>query len=187
MTCPTTPLTDEQKARICGVLTIGCDWQTAADLVGCTFAEIRRAMQADAGFAVSVRRAEARAELAHMRTVQDAAKEAKNWRASVWWMERHAPDRYGPRGAGEITARQLKAFTALMADILAGDASSPDSRQQLLARLSQLNDSVAQLLREEQPPESEAFALPAPQSTTTATDSSDGFDDSSDEVDDASP
>ena len=91
----TPALTDEQKGQICGILSVGCDRETAANFVGCSLADIRRAMQHDRAFAANVRRTEAGVELSHMRTVQEAAKEAKNWRASVWWLERRSPERFG--------------------------------------------------------------------------------------------
>ena len=73
-------------------------------------------MRQDRAFAAQLRRTEAGAELAHMGTVKEAAKEAKNWRASVWWLERHAPDRFGPRGAGTVTVRQLDEFLNVLTE-----------------------------------------------------------------------
>src|SRR4051812_28378597 len=98
-----TTLTDAQKGQICGILSVGCDRETAANFAGCTTADIGRTMRDDPAFAAHVHRTEAGCEMGHMRTVQEAAKDAKNWRASVWWMERHAPERFGPRGAGVVT------------------------------------------------------------------------------------
>jgi hypothetical protein len=160
MTCDLIPidLTDEQKSTICGVFSVGCDWATAANFVGCSLSDIRRAMRADAHFAADIRRAEAGTELSHMRTVQQAAKDVKNWRASVWWLERHAPERFGARG-GEITRAQLKAFTSILADVLTEDAQNSDDRQRLQARLKLLAESVDQLLRDEQPLDASHFNL----------------------------
>jgi hypothetical protein len=114
-------LTDEKKGQICGVLSAGCDRETAANFVGCRPADISRAMLRDSEFAAQVRRTEAGCELGHMRTVQEATKEAKNWRASVWWMERRAPDRFGPRGASQVTLRQLDEFLNVVADIVSDE------------------------------------------------------------------
>jgi hypothetical protein len=170
MTCILIPLhlTDEQKGRICGVLSVGCDWTTASNIVGCSLADIRRAMQHDAEFATSVRRCEAGAELGHMRTVHEAAKDAKNWRASVWWLERRAPDRFGPRRAGVVTQRQLKAYIGILADVVAGEQRSGASRAEILGRLKAFAESVDQLLKNERMLEEEAEVL------------SGGFDDSDD-------
>jgi hypothetical protein len=171
MTCNLIPLhlTDEQKGRICGVLSVGCDWTTAANLVGCSLSDIRRAVQLDIEFATSVRRSEAGAELSHMRTIQEAAKDAKNWRASVWWLERRAPDRFGPRRAGVVTARQLKAYIGILADVLAGQEQTGASRAEILGRLKTFAESVDQLLKNERMLDDESEILSAP------------FDDSEDE------
>jgi hypothetical protein len=161
MTCNfiTLHLTDEQKGRVCGVLSVGGDWTTAARIAGCSLANIRRAMRHDTEFATSVRRSEAGAELSHMRTIQEAAKDSKNWRASVWWLERHAPDRFGSRRAGVVTARQLKAFVGVLADVVAGEQQMGASRAEILGRLRAFAESVDQLLRNERMLEDETDAL----------------------------
>ena len=161
MTCNLIPidLTDEQQAQICGVLSVGCDWHTAANFVGCSLADIRRSMRNDSRFAARVRRSEAGVELSHMRNIQEAAKDPKNWRTSVWWLERHAPERFGPRSAGVVTARQLKAFIAILADVLNGGEQSPIDRSQIIDRLKSFSESVDRLLRDERMQESESFDL----------------------------
>jgi hypothetical protein len=107
-------------------------------------------MLQDAEFAAAVCRSEAGAELNHMRNIQQAAKDEKNWRASVWWLERRSPERYGPRGAGVVTARQIKAFVEILADVLREDVRDAEERQQILARLNTLAGSVDQMLRDNQ-------------------------------------
>jgi hypothetical protein len=150
MICSLIPidLTAEQKGQICGILSVGCDWQTAANFVGCSLADIRRTMQQEPQFAASLLRAEAGVELSHMRNIQQAAQETKNWRTSVWWLERHSPERFGRRGAGIITARQIKAFIDVLADILRDDVKSDHDRQQVLRRLESLANSVDRMLRD---------------------------------------
>jgi hypothetical protein len=152
MTCELIPneFTDEQKGQVYGILSVGCDRQTAANFVGCSLADIRRAMLRDATFAAGVCRAEAGAELNHMRNIQQAAKDEKHWRASVWWLERRSPERFGPRGPGVVTARQLKAFIEILADVLREDVRDAGERQHILARLTTLASSVDQMLRDNQ-------------------------------------
>jgi hypothetical protein len=162
-------LTDEQKGQICGILSVGCDRHTAANFVGCSLADIRRAMQQDATFAADVCRAEAGAELHHMRTVQQATKEEKNWRASVWWLERRSPERFGPRGPGVVTARQLKAFIEILADALREDVRNSDDRQQVIKRLKSLADSVDRTLRDAQMNLGDSSIVVAPSSSDSPT------------------
>jgi hypothetical protein len=144
-------LSAEQKAQVYGILSVGCDRETAANFVGCSPAEIARAMRHDKGFAATVRRTEAAAELSHMRTVHKAAKDEKNWRASVWWLERRSPERFGSRGAGTVTARHLKAFLTILGEGLNSDIHDPTDRERVMSRFKEyqtliddLNDSAWQ-------------------------------------------
>jgi hypothetical protein len=149
-TLASTLLTDQQKADICGILSVGCDRQTAADYVGCTLADLRRELQRDSSFLAAVCRAEAAIELTHMRSVQEAATEKKEWRAAVWWLERHAPERFARRAAGALTARQLKAFTALLAEVLHADVQDQRDRERITIRLQSISHNVERLLRDAQ-------------------------------------
>jgi hypothetical protein len=150
MTCEPSPvpLSDEQKAQVCGILSVGCDRQTAADFIGCRLSDIRMAMQNDLPFLGSARRSEARAELNHMRNVQHAAVEKKDWRASVWWLERRSPERFGRRSPDAVTARQLKAFVAILIDTLSDEITNPDDRQRVMNRMRDICNSVEKLLRD---------------------------------------
>jgi hypothetical protein len=155
-----TTLTDEQQGRICGILSIGCDRWTAANAVGCLVSDIRRAMQRDSQFADSIRRAEAAAELSHMRNVQEAAKGEKNWRASVWWLERQSPERFGTRGTSIVTPRQLKAFVAILVDCVLEEVHSAEDRVRVTARMRSIADAADQLIREQATASSDLAARP---------------------------
>jgi len=179
MTCEliAVKLTDEQKGQVCGILSVGCDRQTAANFVGCSLVDIRRAMQQDAQFAASICHAEALSELSHMRNVQQAAKDAKNWRASVWWLERRSPERFGKRGAGVVTSRQLKAFVAILVDILSEDIHDAADRQRLAARLQSIGDTVDQILRDAGSDASDAAASAGPSPPDVSEDGSEALSD----------
>lgn len=146
----TTELSAEQRGQIYGILSVGCDRETAANFIGCSLAEIVRAMRSDAEFNASVRRTEAAAELNHMRTVQNAAKDEKNWRAAVWWLERRSPERFGSRGAGTVTARHLKAFLTLIGECLNSDIHDATDRERVMLRLKEFQ-SMADDLADELP------------------------------------
>ncbi len=185
MSCDLVPtnLTGEQKAQVCGVLSVGCDWETAANFVGCSLSDIRRTMRIDPQFAAQVRRSEAGVELSHMRTIQEAAKDPKNWRTSVWWLERHAPERFA-RGAGVVTARQLKAFIAILADVLNGGEESAIDGTQIIARLRTFAESLDRLLRDERVQDMDSFDAvetqhPAPAEAEILAESGDMDDESS--------
>jgi hypothetical protein len=143
------PLSNEQKQKVCLYLSAGCDRESAAKLVRCSLWDIRCAMQFDAAFGDEVRHAEGASELAHVRNVQNAAQDVKNWRASVWWLERRSPERFGRRAAGTVTTRQLKAFVAQLVAMVVEEMRDADDRRRLLERFDQLVTTLDQLVFED--------------------------------------
>lgn len=141
-------LTEEEKLQVRGILAAGCDRQTAVDYLGRTLADLHGSMRHDAAFAQEVRRAEAMVELAHMRIVQDCAKEEKNWRASVWWLERHSPERFGGRPSGAMTSRQLRAFVSMLVDIFREELRDTSERRRLIERFNDIIKHLEQTLCE---------------------------------------
>jgi hypothetical protein len=91
-------LTDWQRAKLCEVILLGCDRTTACNYVGITAGQLADEMERDESFEREIVRSEAEAELQHMGNVHKAAKNEKNWRTSVWWLDRRSQDRSG--GAG---------------------------------------------------------------------------------------
>jgi len=138
-------LTSEQQRDVCLVLSLGCDREAAVKYVGCSLEELHREMIGDSAFAADVRRAEAASEMMHMRNVQNAARDEKHWRASVWWLERRAPERYGRRAVEAVTLRQLESFIALLVSAVMDEVRAADDRQRLLARLQHVADSLDEL------------------------------------------
>jgi hypothetical protein len=133
-------LTPEQEGKVFGVLSVGCDRETAANIVGCTTSEIANAMRDSPEFAKSVRQTEAMVEMAHMRTVHEAAKDPKNWKASVWWLEVRSPERFVSRGADTVTSRQLKAFIQLLSHNLNEDIRNDEDRERILKRFEEIQN-----------------------------------------------
>jgi hypothetical protein len=148
-------LTDQQKNDICGVIGIGCDRDTAAKYAHTTWADLHAAMHSDPDFAARVRHEEAVIEIKHMTQIRIASKKEANWRISVWWLERLAPDQYGPRGSGDVSARQLKKFIEHVGATLVNDVHNDDDRKRLLTRLQSTADTLELFLRDDfQPDES---------------------------------
>jgi len=77
-----------------------------------------------------------------MRNLQNAAKDEKHWRASVWWLERRAPDRYARRAPDAISESQLQEFVEKLADVIVAEIASQDDRQRLLASLSRIAHEI---------------------------------------------
>lgn len=136
-------LTEEQKREALLIVSIGCDPTTAAQYVGASTEAITAAIAADTDFAEAMTRAEATAEMTHMRNVQQAAKEDKNWRASVWWLERRLPDRYARRDKNAVGPSELRDFLIAVAEAIADEVGSEDDRQRLLDRLHNMGGPVA--------------------------------------------
>lgn len=154
-------LSDEQKREAVLIASVGCDREAAARYVGVTLPALNAAERDDAGFASDLQRAEAGAELAHMRNVQQAAREEKNWRASVWWLERHAPERYARRDADAVGRRELSRFLEALANEIATAVQDEDDRGRLLERVATLTQKL---------PEPVGHLAPQPDNPT-ATDS----------------
>lgn len=131
-------LTPEQKREVCTIAAVGCDREIAARYLGCRPAELQEEVNADAQFARQLAQAEAGAELVHMKNLKVAAQEEKNWRASVWWLERRSPQRYGRRAADAVPAAQVQQFVEALAAIIAEEVREPEDRDRLLARLGEL-------------------------------------------------
>jgi hypothetical protein len=141
-------LTEQQQRDLCLIVSTGCDRLAAAKYVGCSLADLRRAMRNVPHFAADVRRAEATIEMTHMRNVQKAAQDEKHWRASVWWLERRAPERYGRREAGEVTALQLESFVAQLIAAVTEEVHDAEDRQRFVARLRRVAEAVQQTAAE---------------------------------------
>ncbi len=123
---------------MCAFLAGGCDREMAARLTRTTLEQLHQTMCRDAAFASEVRYAEATAELMHLRKLQKATEDPKQWRASALWLERHAPERFGPRPAGTLTKQQLKAFVAYLAQVVEQTVRNLVDRNQLVSHLGQI-------------------------------------------------
>jgi hypothetical protein len=134
--------TNDAKRNLCLILSLGCDRQAAVKYVGWSFEELRGELLQDAAFAADVRRAEAASEMMHMRNIHNAAQDDKHWRASVWWLERRAPDRYGRRAAESVTPLQLESFLALIVSAVVEEVRATDDQERLLARLQHIADTL---------------------------------------------
>ena len=129
------PLSDAQRQELRSILLIGCDRTTARNFLGLAPAELREALAGDDGLAELVARAEAAAELHHMRNVHGAAKDEKNWRASVWWLERRSPERFARRDAASWSPGELAEVLEELAAEIVAEIDDPDVRRRMVDRL----------------------------------------------------
>ena len=135
---PEATLDQEKKAEICAVVRLGCSRATAAKRTGCTVADIRREAQRDPQFAARLGAAESDLEIAHMRNVFEASKETKNWRVSVWALERIHPARYARRGPDVVTSEQLARFVRVFTEIILEEIPDKTHQRNIVSRVGRL-------------------------------------------------
>lgn len=132
-------LKKEQKKEVCVIASIGCGREIAARYLGCSEAELETAIAKDKKFCDDLKQAEAGAELKHLRNVQRAAEDEQQWRASVWWLERRAPERYGKAiSERAVSINRLRKFLESLAAVIAEEVQREEDRQRLLGRLETL-------------------------------------------------
>lgn len=129
------PLSQEQVRDLCLILSSGCDRVTACKYVGLAVDALQALMRRNRGLADEVRQAEAKAELAHMRQIRRASEDAKQWRASTWWLEHSAPERYGGQPAKALTKNALEDLLDNLAQVVIAEISDEALRERVLAQL----------------------------------------------------
>ncbi len=137
---PATPLrlTEDQKQDFCLIVSVGCDRETACKYLSCTPAQLYQELKQDNQFAAKLLQGEAASELNHMRNLHNAAKDEKHWRASVWWLERRSPDRFGRRAAGAISQDTLRKVIEQFAEVVVTEISTVKDRQKVLKKLAEI-------------------------------------------------
>ncbi|MBX3425810.1 MAG: hypothetical protein KF688_09030 [Pirellulales bacterium] len=131
-------LTDQQQRELVLLASIGCDRQTGCNYVGCTPGDLLAALRQQASFAAQLLRAEATPEATHMRCVHDAAKDVKNWRASVWWLERRAPERFARRASAGLSAAELQGVVDQLCETIGQEIADVALRERVGRRLRQI-------------------------------------------------
>ncbi|TWT85580.1 hypothetical protein Pla123a_03870 [Posidoniimonas polymericola] len=141
-------LTEQQKQDLCNLAAVGCRRETAARFVGRTVAEIAEVTEADPEFAVRLCRAEATVELAHMRCVQQAIRDEKNYRAAIWWLENAAPEGYLRRTTDALSRAELNKLLAAIIAAIESEVARPEERDALAGRLSELTTQQDDIIKE---------------------------------------
>lgn len=138
---------------------IGCDRDTASKYLGFTAPQIESLLQSDGEFMRQALKAEGAAELHQMKNLHDATKDSKQWRASVWWLERRAPARFARRAANAITASEWNSFLTAIVDAIVAEVTCEADRQRLIARIARLADESPSTGAETSPPDSDNDSL----------------------------
>ena len=124
------------------MLLVGCDRETASKYLGCTPTQLRDELKRNPEFSRQLLRAEGSAEFHQMRNLHEATKDGKQWRASVWWLERLAPGRFARRAANAITEAEWQQFLESLADAIMSEITNEADRRRLLACLARMAQAV---------------------------------------------
>ncbi|MCC6493093.1 MAG: hypothetical protein IT424_08725 [Pirellulales bacterium] len=136
-------LTEIDKSHFCAILRMGCDRATACMRLGITPGQLRIELAMDEDFAKNLARSAAEIELEHMRNLRKASEDFKNWRASQWWLERRAPQRYAPRSPAAISAEDLEALFDQLAKIILDETPQPELAATILDRLERPREAAS--------------------------------------------
>jgi hypothetical protein len=124
-----------EREKLLQVIKLGCPSATAGRYVGLTREQLEALLLRDEELMRDVLRAQAEAEVRHMGNVHKAANDEKNWRTSVWWLERHGmvvpeldPDQ---PGYSEAVMFALEKF----ADLIVAEIPDVARRQSLMTAL----------------------------------------------------
>jgi hypothetical protein len=136
-------LTEKEKDAISGALQLGNTRETAANVVGRTPEELFAQIEGDPDLERSLRQAEAAAEVQHMRTVHKAAQDEKNWRSSVWWLERRDRQRSAAArwGLSDVTAAIHAAVKRLL-EIILNEVPDLRRRHSILSEMLDASDKT---------------------------------------------
>jgi hypothetical protein len=134
-------LTEWQRRKLCDVILLGCDRATACHYVSATPEQLQAEIASDEAFGRAVARAAAEAEVRHMGNVHSAAKSEKNWRTSVWWLERRDHQRQETEGDSP-SERHLRELVEAIGQALISEIADVDVQRRLLERIVRIMTGI---------------------------------------------
>jgi len=114
MALPPQPLNVDQRRRACALLALGGTRRVAAEFADCRRLDLEAEIQRDPAFKLMVQQSELRPEIEILRTLQEAARDPKQWRAAAWALERLYPERYGACKRNALKGADMRIFMALI-------------------------------------------------------------------------
>ncbi|WP_425396710.1 hypothetical protein [Aeoliella sp.] len=133
-------MTEQQANDFVSVVSTGCPVDTGLDVTGVSAEEYDEITRADGELARRARRAAGLAEFHQLRNIKEAGTDPKNWRASVWWLERCRGDRYLSKPPRTFTQQQVEAFHSDVAQLIDSQVRHQDDHERVLEKLSELAD-----------------------------------------------
>lgn len=129
-------MTETQRKQLVGTLQLGCPMETATEFAGVEQQDVHAEMLSNPTFTKEVLQSQATPEIVHMRGVREAAKDVKNWRASVWWLERCLPQKYGRRQPGTVTEDEFEKFIAELVELVDSEVRDRHDQQRLIEKIN---------------------------------------------------
>jgi hypothetical protein len=130
------------REMVAGLIRLGCDLRTASWAAGRSPVEVKRDLEANADFVREVKQAESTFEYKHLQHLEEAAKDKKNWRVSMWLLERRLPDKYEKQRPRTVKESQLMPLLKSLADAIVDGVEDDEQRAALLKRVE---DTVEEL------------------------------------------
>ncbi|QDU54317.1 hypothetical protein [Aeoliella mucimassa] len=149
-------MNESQQQHVVGTLQLGCPLDTAVELAGIEQQSLQDEMLANPAFARRVLQARATPEIRHMESIRKAADDVKNWRASVWWLERVMPDRYGRRAPNTVPEADFEKFVAELIELVSSEVRDHRDHDRLVARIRGLEARKKVSAAESEPETDEA-------------------------------
>lgn len=148
------PLSEIKQREILALLSVGCSRRTAARYVNCTQKAIDELAQESAEFASRLHRAEANLEIESVKTVFNAAKQEKYWRASAWVLERKSPQEFLKLKPDTVPSSLLDALLNRIVSLLVEECPAAVQRKGLLKKLDTIRmETIAALTESEEKPQ----------------------------------
>jgi hypothetical protein len=130
-------LDEKRQADVCAVVAMGCTLQTAADFVGVGRRTVYRTALKNSAFGDALRKARSRGEITLVRTVQESALKAGEWKAATWLLAHCFRDKYYKRQRG-IPVDQVQLLVQRITEALLGEVRDPADRKRMMARIAQI-------------------------------------------------
>jgi hypothetical protein len=99
-----------KRAKIIGMLSMGCSRRMAAKQVGCAPSTITRTAERDEEFREEIADAESQADIRALKLIRNTAQQERYWRVAAWLLERRNPEEYGRRAPHTFTGTQVTEF-----------------------------------------------------------------------------
>jgi lambda repressor-like predicted transcriptional regulator len=136
-------LDEPLQKRLASLVMMGCTLRTAARVAGIAPQRLRKVLLHDPKLSERLLVAEAICEFTNLERLRDAAKDSKNWRIVVWFLERRFPYRYMPRPFSGVSATQMQTTLKSIGEEIAKQFTAPSDRERIIAALGDLQRDLA--------------------------------------------